>query len=66
MVKIVSPETSYDELEKLREHGEAVLQDLELHYRVVDICAVDPSCCDTEYSQSCVDKVNTVCGLVCQ
>lgn len=43
MVKIVAPETSYDELETLREHGEAILQDLGLHYRVVDICAGDMS-----------------------
>lgn len=43
MVKIVAPETSYDELERLREHGEAVLRDLGLHYRVVDICAGDMS-----------------------
>jgi seryl-tRNA synthetase len=43
MVKIVTPESSYSELELLREHGEAVLQDLGLHYRVVDICAGDMS-----------------------
>ena len=43
MVKIVTPETSYSELETLREHGEAILQDLGLHYRVVDICAGDMS-----------------------
>jgi len=36
------------------------------HSCVVDICAIDPACCDTGFSQSCVDKVNTVCGLVCQ
>jgi seryl-tRNA synthetase len=43
MVKIVAPETSYAELEELRENGEAVLQELGLHYRVVDICAGDMS-----------------------
>ncbi|MFC1605783.1 hypothetical protein ACFL33_02835 [Pseudomonadota bacterium] len=36
------------------------------HSCVVQICDIDPTCCDTEFSQSCVDKVNTVCGLVCQ
>ncbi len=43
MVKIVAPETSYTELETLREQGEAVLQALGLHYRVVDICTGDMS-----------------------
>lgn len=43
MVKIVAPENSYDELEALRENGEAVLQELGLHYRVVEICAGDLS-----------------------
>jgi len=36
------------------------------HSCVVQICEIDPACCDTEFSQSCLDKVNTVCGLVCQ
>jgi len=35
------------------------------HSCVVDICAVDPTCCTDAYDQSCVDKVNSVCGLVC-
>ena len=35
------------------------------HSCVVQICDVEPACCDTAYSQSCLDKVNTVCGLVC-
>jgi hypothetical protein len=35
------------------------------HSCVVDICEVETACCDTAFSQSCVDKVNTVCGLVC-
>ena len=43
MVKIVAPETSYEELENLRTNGEAVLQALGLHYRVTDICAGDMS-----------------------
>jgi seryl-tRNA synthetase len=48
MVKLVAPETSYDELEKLRENAEAVLQELGLHYRVVDICAGDMSFSNTK------------------
>jgi hypothetical protein len=36
------------------------------HSCVVQICDIDPACCDTEFSQSCLDKVNTVCGLVCE
>jgi len=43
MVKFVAPENSYAELESLRENAEAVLQELGLHYRVVDICAGDMS-----------------------
>ena len=36
------------------------------HSCVVQICDIDPACCDTAFSQSCLDKVNTVCGLVCE
>jgi len=36
------------------------------HSCVVQICDIDPACCDTEYSQSCLNKVNTVCKLVCE
>ena len=39
MVKFVKPETSYDELETLRANAETVLQELELPYRVVELCA---------------------------
>ena len=35
LVKFVRPETSYDELETLRENAEKILQVLGLHYRVV-------------------------------
>ena len=35
------------------------------HSCVVEICAIDSSCCTDAYVQSCVDKVNSVCGLVC-
>ena len=36
------------------------------HSCVVQICDVDSSCCDTAWSQACVDQVNSVCGLVCE
>jgi seryl-tRNA synthetase len=41
MVKFVRPETSYDELEALTANAEAVLQALELPYRVVERCTRD-------------------------
>jgi seryl-tRNA synthetase len=41
MVKIVSPESSFDELEKMVSNAEAILQRLELPYRVVLLCAGD-------------------------
>ncbi len=41
LVKIVHPETSYDELEKLTQDAEKVLQKLELPYRVVELCTGD-------------------------
>ena len=41
MVKICTPETSYDELEKLTNNAEEVLQILELPYRVVNLCSGD-------------------------
>lgn len=41
LVKIVKPETSYDELEKLLANAEKVLQLLGLHYRVVLLCTGD-------------------------
>ncbi len=41
LVKLVAPETSYDELESMREAAEAVLQGLGLHYRVVTLCCAD-------------------------
>ena len=43
LVKFTRPETSYDELEKLTNNAEAVLQRLGLHYRVVTLCAGDMS-----------------------
>lgn len=41
MVKLCTPETSYDELEKLTTDAESVLQALELPYRVVSLCSGD-------------------------
>ncbi len=43
LVKFVAPETSYAELEKLREDAERVLQTLGLHYRTVTLCTGDIS-----------------------
>jgi len=41
LVKITTPETSYDELESMRTDAERVLQGLGLHYRVVTLCTGD-------------------------
>lgn len=41
MVKLVEPETSYDELERMLGNAAEVLQRLELHYRVVSLCTGD-------------------------
>lgn len=41
MVKFVEPETSYDELEKITQDAEDVLQMLELPYRIVTLCTGD-------------------------
>ena len=41
MVKICTPETSYDELEKLTSDAEDVLKILELPYHVVNLCSGD-------------------------
>ena len=43
MVKLTDPETSYDELESLTADAEAVLQALELPYRVTTLCTGDLS-----------------------
>ncbi len=43
LVKFVRPETSYEELEKMRRDAEAVLRALELPYRVVLLAAGDLS-----------------------
>lgn len=41
LVKLVKPETSFEELETLLADAEAVLQELGLHYRVLEICSGD-------------------------
>lgn len=41
LVKLVHPDTSYDELESLVDEAEKVLQRLELPYRVVNLCTGD-------------------------
>jgi seryl-tRNA synthetase len=41
LVKFSRPENSYEELEKLTNHAETVLQKLGLHYRVVTLCTGD-------------------------
>lgn len=41
LVKLVKPETSYEELEKLTNNAERILQLLEIPYRVVELCTGD-------------------------
>jgi len=41
LVKFTTPETSYDELERLTADAETVLQELGLPYRVVALCTGD-------------------------
>jgi seryl-tRNA synthetase len=41
LVKFSRPENSYDELEKLTNNAEEVLQKLGLHYRVMALCTAD-------------------------
>ena len=41
LVKLTTPETSYDELEKMLQNAEKVLQLLGLHYRVLELCTGD-------------------------
>ena len=43
LVKFVTPESSYDELEQLVQHAETILQRLGLHYRVVALATGDLS-----------------------
>lgn len=41
LVILAHPEQSYEQLEKLTEHAEMILQDLDLPYRVVSLCTGD-------------------------
>jgi seryl-tRNA synthetase len=41
LVKFVEPSTSFEELEKLVRNAEAILQALQLPYRVIDLCTGD-------------------------
>ena len=41
LVQFVPPEKSYEQLETLVTHAESILQKLNLHYRVVTLCAGD-------------------------
>jgi len=41
LVKITTPETSMEELEKLTANAETVLQTLGLHYRIIELCTGD-------------------------
>lgn len=41
LVKLVNPENSYDELEKLTHDAETILKDLGLAYRVITLCTGD-------------------------
>ena len=43
LVKFTTPESSYDELESLTTQAESVLQELQLTYRVVELCTSDLS-----------------------
>ncbi len=43
MVRLVEPETSYTALEDMLQDAEHILQALELHYRVVELCTGDLS-----------------------
>lgn len=36
------------------------------HTCIDQICAIDPNCCTKEFNQTCLDKVNSECGLVCE
>lgn len=61
MVKFVDPQTSWDEHEQLLQDAEAVLQALELPYRVLNLCTADigfsaAKCYDLEVWSVGVDR----------
>ena len=41
LVQIVHPDTSFETLEELTAHAEKILQSLNLHYRVIELCGGD-------------------------
>lgn len=41
LFQLVAPEASYEALEQMVKHAESILQRLELHYRVVELCAAN-------------------------
>lgn len=41
LVQIVHPEKSFEVLEELTSHAEAILQKLGLHYRIIELCSGD-------------------------
>ena len=43
LIKIVEPEGSYDELNKMLSNAEKILQSLNLHYRILQLCTADMS-----------------------
>jgi seryl-tRNA synthetase len=43
MVKFVEPDSSYDELESLLDDATAVLEELRIPYRVIELCSMDLS-----------------------
>jgi len=43
LVKFVKPEESYNELESLLQDAEKILQNLNLHYRIITLCSADLS-----------------------
>ena len=70
MVKFTRPETSFDELEKLRGDAEDVLRCLGLHYRVVQLAAGDTSfaaakCYDLEVWAPGMEKYLEVSSCSC-
>ena len=36
------------------------------HSCINQICDIDPTCCSVAFDQACLDKVNTICGLICE
>lgn len=43
LIKIVEPEGSYNELNKMLSNAEKILQSLNLHYRILQLCTADMS-----------------------